>query len=399
MGRHYSIKSFFREMPPALLARYFHRQGVLQDFDFTVLKGKKRDELLAAWLGLDDEQRSRMEGDFQEIFDLSHDGAMPAIIAEAAWQMRHDPGAHDAFVEMFSLLPDHLGRSMLTFLDYRECWRGANLFYRADNLPHWRKRVGFPRKPAAVDDESVRTLEGLICGFFHRTEGRGKNCHIDCLRRGDLDYFFAFPADYARQENEWIKGQLAARPHTPAFEIVYIYSEKEGSLDLNFRGDSRRAEVVQAMFAKAILGLAILPPVQKSQAVYKLADFGKPFPFQFDPAGGIQRVVVRMLRLSSKLVDGDRITVEADADANPNAVYELLAKVGRSIDLNHYNITRVELMASMIPKAGAKARTIPFALTHPCYCSLKYDPLGLRLRAMLSASGIEPKEPWGGEPM
>jgi len=26
------------------------------------------------------------------------------------------------------------------------------------------------------------------------------------------------------------------RPHNPAFEVIYVYSQKEGSLDLNFRG-------------------------------------------------------------------------------------------------------------------------------------------------------------------
>ena len=32
-------------------------------------------------------------------------------------------------------------------------------------------------------------------------------------------------------------------------------------------------------------------------------------------------------------------------------------------------------------------------LTHPNACSLPYDDLGLTLRAMLHASGIEPKSP------
>lgn len=35
MTRHYSIRAFFRQMPNALLARYFAARGVLADFDFT----------------------------------------------------------------------------------------------------------------------------------------------------------------------------------------------------------------------------------------------------------------------------------------------------------------------------------------------------------------------------
>lgn len=392
MSQHYSINSFFRNVPPALLARYFQRQGALQDFDFAALKGIKRDKLFIAWLGLDEEQRKHMEGDFQQVFALSRDAAMPAIIEEAAWQMRREPDVHAAFVEMLSTLPNHHERSMVTFLDYHECWKGANLFYHADTLPHWRKRKGFPHKPAAVDEHSVKELEDSICDFFHRTEGRGKNCSVDCLRRRDLDYFFAYPADYSRQANEWINGRLAPRPHTPAFEIVYVYSEQEGSLDLNFRGDYKRAEAIQAIFAKTILGLPSLPPPQGNRAVYNLDDFGKRFTFLFDADSGIRQVAVKMLRLSSKLVDGDRITIEANADENPDAVYELLARVGHSVDLRYYNVTRVELTASVVLKAGGKPQAVPISLTHPCFCSLKYDELGLKLRRMLSASGIEPKE-------
>lgn len=393
MGQHYSIKAFFREMSPVLLARYFHKHDVLKDFDFAALKGAKRDELFDAWLAIPEEKRQHMEGDFQQIFSLSRDGTMPPIIDEAAWQMKDQPGAHAAFIEMFAALPNHCERSMVTFLDYPQCWKGACLFHHADNLPHWRKRIGFPRKPASVDEHSVRTLEWQISDFFHRTEGRGKDCHVDCLRRDDRDYLFALPADYSRQANEWIDGELAPRAHTPAFEIVYVYTEREGSLDLNFRGDAKRAEAVQGIFAKAILGLPSLPPIQRSRAVYSLDDFVRPFAFKFDVESGIRRVAVKLLRLSSTLVEGDRITIEADASANPDAVYKLLATIGRSVDVRHYKVTRIELTASIVLKAGDKARAISFALTHPCLCSLKYDEVGLKLREMLSKSGIEPGEP------
>jgi len=394
MAKHYSIKSFFRDMPAALLARYFHKQGHFQDFDFSVMNGAKLDELFGAWLYLPEGERKRMEGEFQEIFALSRDAAMPAIIHEAAWQMQNEPGAHVAFVEMFSALPNHHERAMVTFLDYHQCWKGANLLYHADTLPWWRKRKGFPHKQAAVDDASVQELAGLIRGLFHRTEGHGDNCHIDSLRRGELDYFFAYPEDYSKQSIEWVDGVFAPRPHNPAFEIVYIYSQKEGSLDLNFRGDYKRIEPLQAMFAQSILKLPELPPDPKDPRVYELNQLRqKDFGFSFDPGSGIEQVAVKMLRLSSKVKVGDRITVEANADKNPDAVYELLAKIGQSVPLHLYNVTQVELTVSVVVKAGSKAKKVPIRITHPNSCSLKYDELGDKLRNMLEASGIEPKEP------
>lgn len=38
MARHYSTKSFFRQIPNALLARYFGDRGLFEDLDFTAMK-------------------------------------------------------------------------------------------------------------------------------------------------------------------------------------------------------------------------------------------------------------------------------------------------------------------------------------------------------------------------
>jgi hypothetical protein len=79
-------------------------------------------------------------------------------------------------------------------------------------------------------------LADLIRQNFYRVEGRGKNCTVEVYRRGKLDYFFAYPEDFSQPSPEWEDGQFTNRPHNPAFEIVFVYSQEEGSLDLNFRG-------------------------------------------------------------------------------------------------------------------------------------------------------------------
>jgi hypothetical protein len=55
-----------------------------------------------------------------------------------------------------------------------------------------------PHQLAAVDEASLRELAGLIRTYFHHTEGRGNNCVVECFRRGELDYFFAYPEDYSQ---------------------------------------------------------------------------------------------------------------------------------------------------------------------------------------------------------
>lgn len=394
MARHYSTRDFFRQMPNALLARYFHARGVFGDLDFAAMKETQPDELFAAWLYLQDGQRNEMDAEFRDIFELSCEKGFAAIRDEAAWHLAIDANARTAFVEKLAALSNHFERAMVTFLDHNAFWKGSTRFYHADSLPYWRKRKNLPNKPAAVDDTSLQELAGLIRNYFHHTEGRGKNCVVEPFRRGDLDYFFAYPEDYSQQSIEWVDGQFDRRPHNPAFEVIYVYSQKEGSLDLNFRGTHKAIEPLQGMFATAILKLPDLPPDPKDGRIYDLNPLRQK-DFQFAPAlgSGIQDVAVKKLRLSSKVKKGDRITLEADASHNPDSVYDLLDKIGKSIPLHLYNITQVELAASIVLDANAPPKAVTIRITHPNSCSLKYDELDLKLRDMLSASGIEPKEP------
>ena len=148
------------------------------------------------------------------------------------------------------------------------------------------------------------------------------------------------------------------------------------------------------MFATAILKLPELPPDPKDGRIYDLNPLRqKSFDFTYDVGSGIQDVVVRKLRLSSRAKKGDRITLEADASNHPDAVYELLDKIGKALRLHLYNVTQVELAASIVVDGNSPPRAVTIRITHPNSCSLKYDELDLKLRDMLNASGIGPKEP------
>jgi len=282
---------------------------------------------------------------------------------------------------------------MVAFLEHAELWKGATLFYHADSLPYWRKRKGFPHQPASVHEDGRKALADGIRNYFHRTEGRGKNCVVETFRRGELDYFFAYPEDYSQQSIEWVDNTFARRPHNPAFELIYVYSERDGTLDLNFRGSYKAIEPLQGMFGTAILKLSELPPDPRDERVYDLNPLReRSFQFVYDPASGIQGVAVKKLRLSSK-VKGERITLEADADARREAIYDLLDEVGKSVKLRTYNVTQVELAAKVAMKADEKPKSVAVRITHPNSCSLKYDDVDLGLRQMLVDSGIEPREP------
>ena len=393
MARHYSTKDFFRQMPNRLLARYFQERGLFSELNFAAMKETKPDALFTAWLALSEGERNRMDAEFREISALSCDKGFRAILDEAAWHFQGKPEELVAFTEKLAALDDHADRAMMTFLDHHEFWNGATLFCHADSLSYWRKRKGFPHAAASVHDDGRKALAEQIRDYFRHVEGRGNNCVVEAYRRGPLDYFFAYPEDYSQQSMEWVEGDFARRPHNPAFEVIFVYSQDEGTLDLNFRGSLKAVEPLQGMFAMAILDLPELPPDPKDKRVYNLNPLReRGFQFAYSPESGIQSVAVKMLRLTSKVVRGDRITLEADATGDAQAIYDLLEKDGRSIPQRQYYVTLAELVASVMLDANKPPKSVMVRVTHPNSCSLKYDDVDLKLRQMLVDSGIEPRE-------
>ena len=398
MARHYSTRSFFRQIPNDLLARCFKDRGLFQELDFAAMRETRPDGLLEAWLELPEKHRNALEVDFREIFEMSCEKGIRAILDEANWHWREDPNQLRSFVEMFSSQPGHYHRAMITWLDHPECWRRAAQFYHSDSLPYWRKRKHLGHRVAAVDPASLDQLADLIRTWFHRKEARGNHCFVETFRRRGLDYFFAYAEDYSQQQIEWVDGVFGRRPHNPAFEVVYVYSQMEGSLDLNSRGPYRAVEPLQGMFATAILKLDRLPPDPGDNRVYDLDPLRqREFEFVYDADSGIEDVAVRKLRLSSRVRKGDRITVEANASARRDAIYDVLEDTGRTTPLHLYNVTQAELLISVVLDVEKPAKRVTIRLTHPNSCSLKYDETDLKLRAMLEASGIELKEPPEGD--
>ena len=395
MARNYAIRDFFRHMPNVLLARYFSGRAVFGEFDFAAMSETRHDDLFAAWLGLPEAKRNAMDADFLEIFEMSCEKGFRAILDEAQWHLAQEAGVNGVvvFTETLASLENHFARAMVTYLDYTQFWRGARHFYHADTLSRWRKRKNLRKSAAQVDAVSIQALANRIRNYFHHTEGRGNNCVVEPFRRGDRDYFFAYPEDYSQQSPEWENGQFEIRPHNPAFEVIFVYSQPEGSLDLHYRGSNKAIDQLQAMFAETILQLPQLPPDPKDSRVYDLGPLRqRNFEFTYELGSGIESVIVKKLRLSSRANRGERISLEADTSQDPQAVYALLDRIQTAMPMAQYSVTKVDLAVCMVVEADRPPKTVNIHITYPNSCSLKYDELGLKLRDMLSASGIEPRE-------
>ena len=385
MTRHYSPRSFFRQVPIDLLARYSKSRGLGSELDF------------AAWLELPEERQRALEAEFRQIFEMSCEKGTWAILDEARLRWRDDPDRLTAFIETLSSQPGHFHRAMATCLDHRECWRGATRVRHSGLLPDWRKRKHLGHRPAATDAASLKHLSGLIGAYFHRSEARGGHCLVEPLRRGGLDFYYAWPEDYSQRQIEWSGGKLVPRQHYPAFEVVFVYSRKEGWLDVNFPGPHRALEPLQEMFATAILKLDRLPG-PGSGWVYDLDPLlRRDFQFVCGRDSGIEAVAVRLLRLSLRARKGDRITLEADDSIRPDAIHDVLDVLGERISPRLFSVTRAELVARVAADGGKPAGRVPICLTSPDSCSLGYGERDLKLRSMLKDSGLEPASATGGE--
>ncbi|SET32697.1 hypothetical protein SAMN05216326_12065 [Nitrosomonas marina] len=385
MARNYSPKSFFRHVPNAMLKRYFSERSVLSEHDFSQIPETKIEPIYKAWLTLSDTQRGEMERDFKEIDMLACEGGIKAIIDEADWH-------GEILTGKLSDLAGFHEKAFWVFLERPKYWPAASAFCRADsiNSSQWNECKTLYNAPAQVDEQTIRGLEKNLSNYFHLKEGRGKNCLVDCYRRGNLDYFFAYPEDYAYASIEW-EGTTFKRPaRHPAFEIIFVYSQEESKISLYMKGNKETKKDVRALFANTILGLQLGEFIENDR-VYDLTLLeDKNPPFQFSPDSGILSVAVKKLRLA---INGtkERITLESQPMQNQNAIYELRDKIFKNLPLSQLTITQAGIVVTFVPDPETgKTKTRNFEISWPNSCSLRYDGHDALIRKMLIDSGIEP---------
>jgi hypothetical protein len=383
----YSHKHFFRKIPPSQLESYFSSKGVDDlGIDFSTFTIKQVDSLFAAFIGLPEDQQTAIEAEFQDINAMACDGGIQALIDESDYPFHEE----DTFVESISVIDGFHAKVMWAFLEKHHLWQGAREFLHADNVSgsNWKKRNDFPRVPPDVEENAIKALADSIRAYFHKTEGRGRNCKVEPYRRHNKEYFFAYPEDFGLSAVEWVSNALKSRARHPAFEIIFVYCEAEGSLDIYAPKNTKAIPELQKLFAKSILHLDTLPDGTVDKRVYDLDPLADPeFPFQIEPESGIERIEVTQLRLTLKFGSKKRIILEADTKHDLSAVYDLL----ELLNPPPYYITLARLKVTFEPKLGKRARTRTFNITYPNSLSLGHDGDDLKIRNMLAKSGLEPK--------
>lgn len=387
MAGQYSHLQFFRRTPNALLARYFReKHGVLQEIAFDKLKETEVEPIFQGFTGLSDDKQAQIEAECQDIDAMACQGGVMALTDEADF---HQDAAFPAAI---SKIDGFHGAVMWAFLDYPGYWTGATLFLHSDNISDslWKKRNDLPHLPPHVEREDTERLAQAISQHFHTKEGRGRNCKVEVFRRYEREYFFAYPEDFAQSGLEWVRNSLSPRARHPAFEIIFVYCQAEGSLDIYAPRNTTAVPKLQQIFAEAILKCGDLDEFAGDKRVYALDGLAdRDFVFKFPADCGIEQVNVRLLRLSLKSGKKRRVTVEADPTGDPKAVYDVMAKINPP----PFHVTQAEIKVTFGPTPGTRGRTRSFKISYPNWCALRHDGRDLIIRKMLSDSGIEAMQP------
>lgn len=265
MAGQYSPLQFFRRTPNALLARYFQkRHGVLKEIAFDKLKEMEVESIFQGLMALPDDKQAQIETECQDIDAMACQGGVTALTDEAHFHQ------DITFAETISKIDCFHGAVMWAFLEHPGYWTGATLFLHSDNISEslWKKRNDLPHLPPHVEDEDKERLAQAISHYFHTREGRGRNCKVDIFRRHAKEYFFAYPEDYAQSDVEWERNTLSPRAWHPAFEIIFVYAQAEGSLDIYALNNTKAIPDLQQMFADTILRLDELDEFAGDNRVY-----------------------------------------------------------------------------------------------------------------------------------
>ncbi len=387
MARDFSPITFFQRTPNALLGRYFQKKhGVLTEIDFDELaeNSQTAETIFQAVSQLPEQKLKQIEAECQEIEDMAHQAGVTALIDEAT-----DFHKNAEFPKAINQQYSFHGKVMWTFLEYPNYWAGATSNLYAENIPDasWKKRNDLPHLPPHVEPEDTDRLADALSHYFRKKEGRGRHCRVDVYRKGNKENFFAQLSDFGQAEPEWEGNVVNPRARVPSFEIIFVYTHSEGSLDIYAPRNTKYVEELQQVFTESILKLGELDEYTKDNQAYRLDRLGnREFEFKKPENSGIRSAVIKRLRLSL-LGNGKRkVTVDADPTHNPKAVYDLIEK----LDPPPFHVTQAEIKVTFLaPLPGTRSRTRTFRISYPAWCNLRHVGRDEIIRNMLTASGIE----------
>ena len=371
MSRNYSQKTFLRQTPNHILKEYFQRKGLLRDIDFDKLGETQIDTITEVLDELSGKQRNDIEAKFRQINEMCYEKGVLLLIEEADFH-------NIDLLPTFEPIKNHYGKAFWVFLNHPEVFKVASDFDYMDRTGSWSSRkVGAGLVPAVEEKDKQKLTDSV--SEFYKKQGRGQRCHVDNYLRQQPERhcYFVYPEDYATTELGFDdEGKFYHRLRKPAFEVIFVYHPESGILEVSAKGGKKVVQALQEILCKTILGLDGLPKLEKKHFdLSKLND--KTLKFVTEPADGIEKVTLRMLRLDLPGIGNRRITLEASSSNDEQPVYTLIEKAlnKSNIPIDKAVIAKAKIQIKFVSRDGKRGKSLLFEISSPDRCTLKDDPL------------------------
>lgn len=373
MSRNYSPRTFLRRTPNHILKEYFRRKDLFTDLDFDKLGETDIEPLFEAMDKLPGEQRNNIEAEFRQINEMAYENGILVLIEEAGSVIHNID-----LLPTFEPMKNHYEKALWVFLNYPMIFEIACDLAYMDRLGSWTNRkVGAGLVPA-TEKEDKKNLADSVSEFY-RKQGRGHRCHVDNYLRQQPERhcYFVYPEDYATTELGFDdEDRFCHRLRKPAFEVIFVYLPESGILEVSAKGGKKVVEPLQEIFCKTILGLDGLPNLEKRHFdLSRLSD--KTLTLATEPADGIEKVTIKLLRLDLPGLGSRRITLEVSSSDGGQPIHNLIEKALNKANLNLDKLTvaKAKIHFKFAPKDGKKGKTLTFEISIPDRCTLKGDPL------------------------
>ncbi len=377
---HYTLKSFLRVTPNALLREYFASRNQIQDIQWDRLSETGINAAHEAIQSLPEPDFREISSHFRAIWEMATREYTPWLIQVARAQGIEIAGSMQKQSNAYE-------RAFRVFLDH------PAVFEEARALAHWaslprrstEKRNGMPRMAPPTDDITLERFGAAVSKYYQETQGRGEHCRVEhTARSGHIDYFYAYPADYSDtlicyEDN----GSFSHKEWKPAFEVVIMFDHETGTAEFYAEGSAEVRESLAGIFARAVLGVEEVPK-RVPKPPYDLQPLLNPhFRFPTRAQDNILHVRLKSIRLQ-KWNDDGRIVFEIGGRNPHKSAHDLIEEALNENRLPREKLHVTKVAFQVVFENGRKRpKTVNFTITHPAGCSLRDSDEELILRRCL----------------
>ncbi|MFZ5926314.1 MAG: hypothetical protein ACOYX1_02590 [Acidobacteriota bacterium] len=382
MKLEYNQRNFLRLVPAALLGRFFRMRGVLREIDWDA--SPEVDQINDALMALPLEERQAIAVDFQNAYRLAWRQGILTLL-----EVGRSRGLD--LVQVMGKARTNIEKVFRVFLEEPRLFRVAAQFAWADGLKrYWHRRSDLPRVPANTGPAALEALRQALAAYFVKNEGRGEFCHIEVEQRAEALYFMVYLADYPAavvcfEDSNELKRSLQQQ----AFDVVFIYYQQEGRLDLYAEGSSQKRKELAQMFLKHILGVeaALDEAVAPAFDLERLKD--PAFRFHIEPGDGIAAMRPRAMRFSEPQGDAHTVTFSANGRRRDGDLYAWIERGLNQVNLplDKLKVASVTIQA-VLASGNPRPKTVIFTLTARNSCNLKDTPEHRKIREVLRRSEV-----------